>query len=382
MTAADLIMKINSAATKENLTNLNGYSCLVAQWLHYCRQLFVNKLAWGLGISWCLLSTISYADYALTQHYKVKQFIAKMVQQHGFSKASLVKIIAAVRFQPEIIAKMNAPYEKKNWDNYKAIFFNEQHLKGGLEFWQANQQILAQVEKQYNVPASIIVAILGIETFYGKRQGNYRVLDALTTLAFYYPKRRNFFTKELGEYLLLCREHNVNPTQYMGSYAGAIGKPQFMPSSYRYYATTLTHSRKTDLINDNSAVIASVANYFHKNGWQMHQGIAQPAKTDSSFMKKLGKINLNARRPEYKIKQLRELGVQPLTAAMNMPNTAGLIILNTNNGPEFWLTYHNFYVITRYNNSPQYALAVFLLAQQLRRQWLALAAVPKKYAYT
>lgn len=202
-------------------------------------------------------------------------------------------------------------------------------------------------------------------------------MDALSTLAFNYPKRSAFFTKELSEYLLLCREHHVSPTQYMGSYAGAIGKPQFMPSSYRYYAADFSGNRKKDLVNDNEAVIASVANYFHKHGWQTNQGIAQPAKVQGNSYKQ---INTTYKTAAYRWQQLTAAGVKPLTASLHSPSKVGLIELTTQSGPEYWLTYPNFYVITRYNSSPQYAMVVYLLSQQLKMQWAA-ANIGKKYAY-
>lgn len=325
-------------------------------------------------------SSLSYpGNHNLVNLPQVHQFIDKMVKEYNFSRKDLINVMNQAQFQPEIITKIKAPYEKKTWDVYKSIFFTNQRVEKGLSFWEANQEILAKAEKKYNVPANIIVAILGIETFYGQRQGSYKVLDALVTLAFGYPKRASFFKKELVEFLLLCQEHNVSPTEYMGSYAGAIGKPQFMPSTYRYYATNFTGSKKKDLINDNEAVIASIANYFHKHGWQMYQGVAQPAKVDKNF--DANKISINTRQPQYKMQQLEKFGIQPITAALNSPARVGLIALTTNDGQEFWLAYPNFYVIERYNNSPQYAMAVFLLAQQLQREHLATSNIPKKHAY-
>ena len=246
-------------------------------------------------------STLGYADSALTQRKAVQNFINTMVSKHGFKKQALMAVFNDAQLQPQIIESMNMPYEKKDWDTYRQLFLTPERLQAGLDFWQANKQSLQEAEKRYKVPASIIVAILGVETLYGKHQGNYRVIDALSTLAFNYPKRSDFFTKELSEYLLLCREQNINPNQYLGSYAGAIGKPQFMPSSYRYYAADFKNNPKKDLINDDEAVIASVANYFHKHGWQLNQGVAQPAKITghgirgirSFFISTIGYSSLN-----------------------------------------------------------------------------------------
>ena len=323
-------------------------------------------------------ASMIYADATFTQRKDVQVFINKMVQKHGFDKKALTKVMANVEIQPQIIESMKKPFEKKNWDVYKQLFLTPERVQAGMDFWQANKEALAKAEEKYGVPATIIVAIIGVETLYGKHQGNYRVLDALSTLAFEYPSRSPFFTKELEEFFLLCREHKVSPLQYLGSYAGAMGKPQFMPSSYRYYAADFNHHHKIDLMNDDSAVIASVANYFHKHGWQMNQGIAQPARVEGSINQK---INTNNKHAVYKLKQLEAAGIKPLTAAANRPTKVGLIELITNNGEEFWLTYPNFYVITRYNSSPQYALVVYLLSQQLKTQWAALTTTNKKYAY-
>ncbi|WP_131781396.1 lytic murein transglycosylase B [Legionella gresilensis] len=329
-----------------------------------------------LALIFTVFTFFSYADSALIEHPDVQKFIDFMVKKHGFSKQYVVQVIKDVQIQPQIIESMEKPYEKKPWDIYKQLFLTQQRIEGGIEFWKANQKALMQAEKQYHVPASVIVAIIGVETLYGKHQGNYRVLDALATLAFNYPKRSAFFTKELAEYLLLCREHNVPPTQYFGSYAGAMGKPQFMPSSYRYYAADFSGNVRKDLMNDDQAVIASVANYFHKHGWNLNQEVAQPARVTSPKVKQINTANKNA---VYAPKQLLAAGVQPLAKIKIQPNKVGLIALDTAQGSEYWLTYPNFYVITRYNNSPQYALAVYLLAQELQHQWATLTM--KKTAY-
>jgi membrane-bound lytic murein transglycosylase B len=322
-------------------------------------------------------SIIASAETAFTQRKDVQNFINYMVSQHHFDKQELTVVMNEVQPQPQIIESMEKPYEKKNWDVYKQLFLTPERVKGGLEFWKANSTSLKKAEKKYGVPAHIIVAILGVETLYGKKQGNYRVIDALSTLAFNYPKRSQFFTKELAQYLLLCREHQVSPTQYMGSYAGAMGKPQFMPSSYRYYAVDFSGNPKKDLMNDNEAVIASIANYFHKHGWQSNQGIAQPAKIEGNDYRT---INTAHKTAAYQWQQLSSAGVKPLTAAFYKPKKVGLVELITQRGSEYWLAYPNFYVITRYNSSPQYAMVVYLLAQQLKQQWAA-TAVGKKYAY-
>lgn len=331
----------------------------------------MQRIGWLAFIIFSFISTSIFSDNAFTQRKDVQLFINKMVKHHHFDAKELTKTMNQIQIQPQIIESMEKPYEKKNWDVYKALFLTSQRLKGGLAFWSANQKTLERAEKRYGVPPEIIVAILGVETLYGERQGEYRVLDALATLAFNYPKRSPYFTRELTEYLLLCREHGVSPTQYKGSYAGAIGQPQFMPSSYRYYAVDFSNTGKRDLVSDSSDSIGSIANYFHKHGWKINQGIAQHAQLTGWRFRH---IQTNPKTANYTYDQLQKAGVRPITAAQNHPYRAGLIQLDTADGKEYWLAYPNFFVITRYNSSPQYALVVYLLSQQLKKHWMEMNA--------
>ena len=311
-----------------------------------------------------LASGAAHADAKLVRQPAVQQFIHELVVHDHFKPSTLVTLMREAKYQPSIIASMERPYEKKSWDVYKQLFLTDERIKQGVVFWRMNQKALTKAQQQYGVSADMIVAIIGVETLYGQRQGNYRVLDALTTLAFYYPKRSAFFRKELKEYLLLCREQGVAATRYMGSYAGAIGKPQFMPSSYRYYAVDFTGNGKRDLIHDNADVIGSVANFFHHHGWRAHEDVAQLASVRGGLYQRLA---LNARSAGYQYTDLLKYGVKPLSPYPHHPDRAGLIALNTTLGAEYWLAYPNFYVITHYNTSPQYALVVYLLAEQWRK---------------
>lgn len=321
-------------------------------------------------------SWVTYAEDALLHRKDVNAFMNKMVTQHHFDRKELTGILKAAAFQPQIIESMERPYEKKTWDVYRDLFLTPQRVQAGLDFWQANQQILEKAQREYNVPADIIVAIIGVETLYGKHQGNYRVLDALTTLAFHYPKRSPYFTRELEEFLLLCRDHGVPATQYTGSYAGAMGKPQFMPSSYRFYAVnSTTGNGRPDLMNNDRDAIVSVANYFHHYGWKMNEGVAAPVNVRGWRYKKL---STNTKAPDYAYKKLLWAGIKPISPVSKPPAKAGLIELITPKGQEYWLAYPNFYVITRYNTSPQYALVVYLFAQQLRQQWASIQGTSKR----
>ena len=309
---------------------------------------------------------VTHSDNAFVQRKDVQHFIKNMVKMHHFNEKQLTATMRQVVLQPQIIESMERPFEKKNWDVYKNLFLTSARVKGGIDFWQANRRTLEEAHKRYGVPPEMIVAILGVETLYGERQGNNRVIDALATLAFNYPKRSAYFTHELKEFLLLCQEHRVPATQYLGSYAGAMGKPQFMPSSYRTYAVDFHNKGRRDLINDNADAIGSIANYFNKHGWKPNEGVVQHAQISGYRYRRL---SINPRTANYPLAQLKAAGIRPVTASYNPPQRAGLIELTTNEGNEYWMAYPNFFVITRYNSSPQYALVVYLLAQQLKMQW-------------
>jgi membrane-bound lytic murein transglycosylase B len=323
-----------------------------------------------LGIS-IFLPTVTFADNSLLARQDVRQFIQMMVKQHHFKRQDIVAALKEAKFQPQIVESMDKPYEKKTWDVYRDLFLQPERVQAGLNFWQANQKALARAEQDYGVPADMIVAIIGVETLYGKHQGTYRVLDALTTLAFYYPKRSEYFTKELSEFFLLCREQGVAVNRYNGSYAGAMGKPQFMPSSYRFYAVDYTGKGHSDLMNNDSDAIGSVANFFHRHGWQAKRGIAQRVEMRGIAYRHLAK---NSKMADYSLQHLLRAGVKPLSPLLDHSQKAGVIELETPAGQEYWLAYPNFYVITHYNRSPQYALVVYLFAQQLHKQWAASAA--------
>ncbi len=326
----------------------------------------------------CITCFTASSATQLSQRKDVKAFMQMMVKKHGFNQEELTRVFNDARIQPKIIASMERPYEKKNWDVYKNLFLTQQRLAGGIDYWEQNKAALEKAEKKYGVPSHVIVAVIGVETLYGTRKGSYRVLDALTTLAFDYPKRSVFFKKELAEYLILCRENKINPRELLGSYAGAMGTPQFMPSSYRHYAVDFSGNGKKDIINNHEDAIGSVANYLSKHGWKHKRGVAQLAVVQKE---KKPNVKFNAKEAAYSLEQLKQSGIKPRTAALNMPKKAGVIALDTDKGKEYWIAYPNFYVITRYNTSPQYALAVHLLSQQLKHRWqLAKQHTPHAYA--
>ena len=337
----------------------------------------MRRIIW-LGFTLLLsLSLPTYSDTAFTQRKDVRAFIQHMVKKYHFNEQELKKTMNQVQIQPQIIESINKPYEKKNWDVYRDTFLTPKRLQAGLAFWAENRVTLEKAQKRYGVPAEIIVAILGVESLYGEHQGEHRVLDTLATLAFNYPRRSAFFTHELTHYLLLCREQKVPATYYKGSYAGALGKPQFMPSSYRNYAVDFHNKGIRDLINDNSDAIASIANYFRAKGWKMNEGIAQAAQISPAHSKLL---HINPSKANYTYTQLLSSGLKPITAAQNPPSRAGVIELTTREGNDYWIVYPNFFVIKRYNPSSHYALVVYLFSQQLKQEWMQ-TSIKKHRAY-
>lgn len=319
------------------------------------------KLRFQLLLSFLFIISFSSQSSAdsFVNKPDVQAFIHNMVNEHRFDRQTLEQLFSQVQIQPQIITTMTTPYEAKPWSVYKKLFVNPQRIEQGVKFWQANHTILAKIEQQYGVPANIILAILGIETFYGQAKFKYRALDSLATLAFHYPPRAKYFSKELREYLLLTRELNINPLMLQGSYAGALGMPQFMPSSYRAYGVNLDQTAPPDLLHNVADSIASVANYLRTNGWQPSNAIATMAKGNSKFL-----VSFNPAKPQYTLAELIRKGIHP---AGNYPanDQVGVLTLESDDGLQQWLIFHNFYVITRYNKSPLYAMAVYQLSQEL-----------------
>jgi len=227
-----------------------------------------------IAMGCCLLAALGAAAREYGGHPAMQAFVATMVARHGFERAALERLFDQARYQETIVAAMDRPAERvKPWYEYRAIFLTEKRIRDGVDFWRANQETLARAQRDYGVDPAIVVAIIGVETFYGRNMGSFRVLDALATLAFDYPKRSEFFARELEQYLLLTREQQLDPLDLKGSYAGAMGYGQFIPSSYRAYAVDYNGDRKADIWNDPTDAIGSVANYFNKHGWRKGDGV-------------------------------------------------------------------------------------------------------------
>ncbi len=293
---------------------------------------------------------------------EVTTFIEQMTSKHGFDRTRLTDLLAGAKYRQDIIDAITRPAEAKPWHQYRPIFVTEERAQAGAAYWQANEELLKLAEDEFGVPAAIIVAIIGVETRYGGYTGKYRVLDALTTLAFGYPKRSAFFLQELEAFLLLTREEGLDPTAITGSYAGAMGKPQFISSSFRRYAIDFDRNGIRDLWQSDADVIGSVANYFVHHGWQRGQPISAPAVGVNGSHTHFVQAGM---KPSLELGTLANAGISsPLS--LDAATEASLIELDNGSGNEYWLGLNNFYVITRYNHSNLYAMAVYQLSEKIR----------------
>jgi membrane-bound lytic murein transglycosylase B len=314
----------------------------------------------------CALPTLSaFADYS--EHPFAKDFADEMVK-HGFKREDIVQMLARAERQQSILDAIARPAEKaKPWKDYRKLFVTNDRIVQGVAFWRDHAAALARAERESGVPASIIIAILGVETRYGRNTGNYRVLDALTTLSFDYPPRADFFRSQLVEFFLMAREQKLAPDRILGSYAGAMGFGQFMPSSYRKYAIDFDGDGEIDIVNDIDDAIGSVANYLKAYGWQRGAPIVVRAAVKEPLADGLLREILE---PVTVLRDYKSKGITSLTALPD-DSLAALFMLEAESGNEYWLALNNFYVITRYNRSQLYAMAVTQLSQEISVQWSA-----------
>lgn len=296
------------------------------------------------------------------------EFIDSMVSKHQFDRNQLTALLKQAKLQPSILKAISSPAERRlEWHSYRNIFLQAKRIDGGISFWQDNKKLLQDATEKYSVPAEIIVAIIGVETQYGGNTGSYKVLDSLTTLGFHFPKRASFFKRELEEFLLLCREEGLNPRDPTGSYAGAMGKSQFISSSYRAYAVDGDNDKKRDLWNSNADIINSVANYFARHGWKDSPLITAKTTVSGEAYKTLLNTSL---KPVHTIQELKQHQVNVPT---DLPGDTRVKLLELNqvDQAEYWLAFDNFYTITRYNHSHLYAMAVYQLSQEIKNGVLA-----------
>ncbi len=318
----------------------------------------------------------SSSDYLGRQD--VNNFINELVAENHFSRKELEHILSKAERSERALELISRPAEGTlEWKDYRKIFITQERITKGVGFWEENAQTLANVEKELGVPANIIVAIIGVETYYGRQTGGFKVLDALTTLGFDFPRRGAFFRKELKNFLILAREQNLNIDDLTGSYAGAMGIPQFMPSSYRAYAVDYTGDQQANIWRSDEDAIASVANYLQKHGWKYGNGVAVQAKVSGI---KHDQVVSSGLKPDKKLSLVQKAG----WAIPNkmVPRSSKVLAMRHegSTGAEYWVGLHNFYVITRYNRSQMYALAVHQLARELKESYNQSLALQKQVA--
>jgi membrane-bound lytic murein transglycosylase B len=307
------------------------------------------------------ITTVAAGNYS--EQPQVQVFIDRMVSEHNFDRDELVAVLGKAERREDILELMRKPAEKRlRWFEYRKIFLTQSRIDGGVTFWKENADLLKKASEAFGVDPQIIVAIIGVETRYGSNTGRHRVLDALATLGFDYPPRSEFFTNELEQYLILAREEDIDVLTTTGSYAGAMGYGQFIPSSYRNYAVDFDGDGKRDLWTNKADIIGSVANYFHVHGWTTGTLVATLANVEGDDFLTVLELGY---KPNTVLDAMRHDGVTPRTP---LPDEllAALIAFEQENGPEYWLGFNNFYVITRYNHSPLYAMAVYQLSEEIR----------------
>ncbi|MFK8049540.1 MAG: lytic murein transglycosylase B [Halioglobus sp.] len=316
-----------------------------------------------------LWSTMACSDPNYADHPSAALLVEEMVSEHDFKREDLLAIFAAAQRKDSILKAIARPAERtKAWYEYRAIFLNEKREVQGVEFYNTHRETLMRAERELGVPAHVIVSIIGVETYYGRNAGSYRVIDALSTLAFDYPKRSTFFTKELKNFLLLTRDQGLDPLAFKGSYAGAMGYGQFMPSSYRSYAIDFDGDGLIDIWNNPVDAIGSVANYFKRHGWRTGETVVLPAQatadvSDDWFVRTRADL-----KPK---KNVAEFSLAGITTEQERKGSelATAMKFELEDGYEYWLGLHNFYVITRYNHSAMYAMSVHQLSEKLASQF-------------
>jgi len=301
------------------------------------------------------------AGYA--ENPRARELIDELVTEQGFDRGQLIALFEGAERKDSILEAIARPAEKtKPWYEYREIFVTDTRTSQGVRFYRRYAASLERAERGFGVPGELIVAVIGVETRYGRNKGGYRVLDALSTLAFDYPKRSPFFTRELKEYLLLTREQGLPVSELRGSYAGAMGYGQFMPSSYRAYAVDFDADGVADILDNPVDAIGSVANYLARHGWRNGEPVTAAVAVGEAYRREWMNDGLRPRRTaaDFLAAGIRPLGDYDPTAS------ATAMEFETDGGLEHWMGWHNFYVITRYNHSAMYAMSVYQLSREIR----------------
>ena len=298
------------------------------------------------------------------EYTEVQAIIDAMVRDHNYDPHYLRGLFTQVELQPKVVEAITRPAEHLPWYRYQKIFVTESRIVGGVLFWQENQEVLQRAEREYGVPASVIVAIIGVETGYGVNTGSYNVLESLTTLSLLYPKRGEYFASELKKFLLLVREENLEPFSIKGSYAGAIGIPQFMPGSYRAYAIDFNSDGQRDLVHNVEDAIGSVANYLHIHKWNTDG----PIVDDLEYSEGLDRYVTESFIPSTTIAALTKAGLR-VNGRYALGSKANVVRFEQEDQSYLYhAAFENFYVITRYNKSLLYAMVVYELSRHISRR--------------
>jgi membrane-bound lytic murein transglycosylase B len=338
--------------------------------LNRCPLLLLALLASAPALAQSANPPASAAGFDL-QRPEIVAFINEVTEHDGLKRSDVRRLLKEARPQPKIIDIMNRPIEKvAPWWEYREHVLTPERVSDGAQFWADHRESLARVAETYQVAPEYVVAILGVETRYGRVTGHYRVLDALATLAFDYPPRHSYFAGELAQFMVLAKEKQLDPLTTTGSYAGAMGAPQFMPSAYRRYAVAAGNDERRDLWGDWDDILASVANYLHENGWKPGQPVLAETRIDPAATFHIEPHNLELN------ETIDTLGAHGVTVEAEVPaDTAAVLILAEQpDGPSYRVGFHNFYVLTRYNASARYAMAVHDLAQAISQRVQAATA--------
>ena len=329
-----------------------------------CPRLASTLLA---GLLAGLLATVGHAAERYADRPEAQQFIDEMQQKHGFDKDALTYIFRRAEYLPSVIKYISPPKDPtgvRSWQRYRSRFVEPVRIKAGVAFWDRYQDTIRAASEKYGVPEEIIVGIIGVETIYGRNTGNFQAVSALATLAFDYPRRAELFRGELEALLLMAREQHRDPLDYQGSFAGALGLPQFLPSSVRNYAVDFDGDGQIDLLNSPKDAIGSVARYMQMHGWEAGAPVAQRASIGPDA--DLPPLIANDITPAFDAASLASHGVKPADGTTPASKAAFVELVTPGEDSEYWLGYQNFYVITRYNRSSFYAMSVFQLGEAVK----------------
>ena len=316
-----------------------------------------------------LLLVLFCVPVLAAEHPGTDEFVERAVSEYGLSESEVRALLLEAEYKQSIVDAISRPAEGKPWYQYRKIFLNDKRINEGIKFWEENRALIETASKKFGVDEEIIVSIIGVETLYGRITGSYRIIDSLVTLGFYYPQglssdRSEFFSKELMQYMQLATEEGLPTAEVTGSYAGAMGMGQFMPSSYREYAVDFDEDGSRDLWRSTADVVGSVANYLHRHGWQPGQPVTKRAIAAEGAA--FDEISTRGYKPSLTVAQWREKGFTS-SKELSPDLPAAVLKLKEEKRNTYWLTFKNFYVITRYNRSPRYAMAVYDLSQEIKK---------------